>query len=77
MASPITTTSTLAEGQLVEIMSALENAQEPDQFNFRLSVNPAQNTITGSFTLPCVQSTAGDQLAFTVQEVIAPSGSPD
>jgi hypothetical protein len=73
MASPVQTTATHAEGQLVEIMSALESAQAPNQSNFRLTVDMTRNVISGSFTLPVTQGFSSNQLSLAVEEVILPS----
>jgi hypothetical protein len=74
MAAPITTTSTTLEGQLVEVLQAIE-AQERAFNNttpapavtknqVSMSVDPEAATISGSFNFGCTVSGSGGALNF-------------
>lgn len=74
MAAPINTTSTTLEGQLVEVLQAIESAErayngttpapaEPKN-QVSMSVDPESATIAGSFNFSCTVSGAGGTLNF-------------
>jgi uncharacterized protein YqgV (UPF0045/DUF77 family) len=72
MAAPITTTSTTLEGQLVEVIQAIESAERvynaanpaATKNQVSLSVDPEGATIAGSFSLGCTVSGTGGTLNF-------------
>jgi uncharacterized protein YqgV (UPF0045/DUF77 family) len=72
MAAPITTTATSLEGQLVEVIQAIEAAERAyntanpaaTKNQVSLSVDPEGATIAGSFSLGCLVTGAGGTLNF-------------
>lgn len=74
MAAPITTSSTTLEGQLVEVLQALESLERAynnttpapavAKNQVSLSVDPEGATIAGSFNLNCTVTGSGGSLNF-------------
>ena len=72
----IQTTANTLEGQAVEILFALdqaESAQSPDQRQKKtsLTIDTNRNMITGSFTFDAVRSIHGSELAFDVKPYLS------
>jgi hypothetical protein len=74
MAAPITTSATTLEGQLVEVLQAIESleraynnttpAPAETKNQVALSVDPESATIAGSFNFRCTVSGSGGALNF-------------